>query len=311
MPHELPSLLLILLTGLLAREAAASTPPATATTAPARTDLRIITFNIRYPAPRDILNGNGWPMRKELLFKTIEAFDPDLMGLQEVVPAQGEEIKARFTAYDFLGVPRNDGKSVGEMAAVLFRRTRFEKLRDGHFWLSQTPDVIGSKGWDADLPRIVTWVELRDLANDRRPLLLVNTHFDHIGREARLESAKLLRRRMIELAGDREAVIVTGDFNARPDSPPYQEMLGPSDSSLRLIDSFREAHPQPTSRQFSVHGFTGENSAPVRIDWVLRSRHFLTLSAEIDRNSENGRYPSDHFPVEAILRWNAPATSAP
>ena len=296
---------LVVLTGLLAREAAvAATPPGTA---PSRDDLRIMSFNIRLATPKDIPSGNAWPMRKEIFFKTIEAFDPDLMGLQEVTPPQGDEIKSHFaSSYDFLGVPRNDGKTSGEMAAVLFRRERFGKVRDGHFWLSATPDVIGSKGWDADLPRIVTWVELRDRRNRDRPLLFFNTHFDHLGKTARVESAKLMRQRVVELSGENPVgVIVSGDFNVPQDSPPYKQLLGSAEAPPRLVDTFKEIHPHPATRPFTWHGFVGENPThPERIDWVLRSDHFQTMDATIDRANDNGRYPSDHFPVEAILRWN-------
>ena len=294
--------IMILLSSLSPSLAAASTPSATQPT-----DLRVMTFNIRYATPKDIPSGNAWGLRKDLFFKTIEAFAPDLMGLQEVLLNQGDDIKAHFTSYDFLGVPRNDGKTSGEMAAVLFRRDRFEKVRDGHFWLSETPEKVGSKGWDADLPRIVTWVELRDRRNAGRPILFFNTHFDHLGKVARVESAKLMRRRMVELAGGEKGpagIVVTGDFNVGADSPPYKEMLGlNSDAPPRLIDTYKELHPQPTTQDFTWHGFVGQNPHPSRIDWILRSDALSTIAAQIDRANDNGRYPSDHFPVEAVLRW--------
>jgi endonuclease/exonuclease/phosphatase family metal-dependent hydrolase len=264
-----------------------------------------MSFNIRFATPKDL--ANGWPFRKDLLFKTIEAFGPDLVGLQEVLTTQRDDLIAHFgKGYDFLGVPRNDGKTAGEIAGILFRRDRFEKVRDGHFWLSPTPEVPGSKGWDADLTRIVTWVELRDHRNADRTLLYFNTHFDHLGKVARVESAKLMRRRIVELSNDAKppAVIVTGDFNVGADSAPYKEMLGlNSDSPPRLTDTYRELHPQPTTQDFTWHGFVGTNAHPSRIDWILRSDAFQTVGATIDRANDNGRYPSDHFPVEAVLRW--------
>jgi len=273
-------------------------------------ELRVMSFNIRYATPKDIPSGNAWPQRKEVLFKTIEAFDPDLAGLQEVLPTQGAELKERFAkTHDFIGVPRNDGKTSGEMAAILFRRDRFEKVRDGTFWLSPTPDVVGSKGWDADLPRVVTWVELRDTKNNDRPLLFLNTHFDHLGKQARLESAKLMRQRVLELAalGGDKAIIVTGDFNVPQYSPPYKELLNGSDGgggdTLRLVETFKDATPKPTTQDYTFHGFTGTNDRADRIDWVLRSDHFKTIKGVIDRNNDNGRYPSDHYPVEAVLEW--------
>src|SRR5687768_18006196 len=113
-------------------------------------ELRVMSFNIRYDNPND--GPNGWPLRKELFFQTIEKFNPDLLGLQEVRPGQASEIRQRMKDYEMLGVGRNDGKEDGERASILFRRERFEKVREGTFWLSETPEKP-SKGWDADLPR--------------------------------------------------------------------------------------------------------------------------------------------------------------
>jgi endonuclease/exonuclease/phosphatase family metal-dependent hydrolase len=247
-------------------------------------------------------------MRKDLVFRTIESFDPDLLGTQEVLPIQGEDLKARLTKYQFIGVPRDDGQTRGEMAAVLFRRERFDKVRDGTFWLSESPDVVGSKGWDAQLPRVVTWALLKDKRHDSIPVLFVNTHFDHIGKQARLESAKLMRTKILELVGDaggsdKAAVVVTGDFNAPQYTAPYKALLGETGGPLPLIETFKEAHPRPTSQDFTFHGWLDENKTPHRIDWVLRSNAFETLAAEIDRTKEDGRYPSDHYPVTAILRY--------
>jgi endonuclease/exonuclease/phosphatase family metal-dependent hydrolase len=278
--------------------------------APAAKPLRVMSFNIRLATPKDIPSGNAWPTRRELLFKTIEAYDPDLLGTQEVLPVQGAELKERLKGYTFVGVPRNDGKTSGEMAAVFFRTERFEKVRDGTFWLSPTPDVVGSKGWDADLPRVVTWVELRDKlaggggdgAGGKR-LFFFNTHFDHLGRQARLESATLLRKKILEIAGPDAPVIVTGDFNAPENSEPYKRLLGqPADPQL-LTDTRSATHAtsKPTTREYTFHGFTGRNDKPSRIDWILCSDHFRVSATTIDATNDNGRYPSDHFPITATL----------
>jgi len=268
-------------------------------------DLAVMTFNIRNSNAHDGVN--AWPNRRELFFRTIEAFDPDLLGLQEVLPLQGTQIKEQFESkYDFVGVPRDDGKTRGEMAAVLFRRDRFEKMNEGHFWLSATPDVVGSKGWDADLPRIVTWVELRDRKTDNQRLFFFNTHWDHKGVRARLESAGLMRRKISEIAKD-APVVITGDFNAPEASPPYNRMLAHGEwdgIGLGLFDSYRIIHPSPAADEFTAHPFTGKSDQPNRIDWILHTGHFRTRMAQIDRTNDNGRYPSDHFPVEAKLAWD-------
>ena len=267
-------------------------------------DLRVMSFNIRNSNAKDGVN--AWPNRRELLFNTIENFDPDLLGLQEVLPLQRDQLRERFEkSHELIGIPRNDGKTSGEIAGVLFRRERFEKAGEGHFWLSPTPDVVGSKGWDADLPRIVSWVELRDRKTECQRLFFFNTHWDHIGVRARQESAALMRRRIHDIAKG-EPVIVTGDFNAPDGSVPHARMLGfgsGDDLPLRLLDSYRVIYPTPTADDFTAHPFTGKSDKPVRIDWILHTPHFRTRFAEIDRTNDNGRYPSDHFPVIAKFAW--------
>lgn len=266
-----------------------------------------MSFNIRFGTALD--GANSWPFRRELLFKTIEKYDPDLLGLQEVLPFQRAQLIERLKSLDFVGVPRGDGKTTGEISGAMFRRERFEKVREGHFWLSPTPDVPGSKGWDAALPRIVTWVELRDRRSDNGRLFFFNTHWDHKGPEARLQSAILMRQRMKTIAAD-TPVIVTGDFNAPFHSEPYRRMTAPKsdDGAPRLFDSFIELHPKPTTQDFTPHPFTGKNDHPIRIDWILHTQEFQTAQAGIDHTNDNGRYPSDHFPVTATFGWRAAAT---
>jgi endonuclease/exonuclease/phosphatase family metal-dependent hydrolase len=259
-------------------------------------DLRVMTFNIRLVNLKD--GANGWLLRREMLYRTVEAFDPDLLGTQEVKLLQREDLKRRLTAYDTVGVGRDDGKDAGEHSLVMFKRERFEKVREGTFWLSETPEKAGSKGWDAQLPRICSWVELRDRKSGGRPIVFFNTHWDHIGKTARAESAKLMRRKVEEIAGAEKPVVITGDFNSPSGSGPYKELLG-----NRFVEAWGEVNRHPTTQDFTAHGFTGKNPRGERIDWILHSSPFRTKSAEINRYSENGRFPSDHFPVQAVLRW--------
>jgi endonuclease/exonuclease/phosphatase family metal-dependent hydrolase len=258
-------------------------------------ELRVMSFNIRYDNPLD--GENAWPKRRELAFATIEKFAPDLLGLQEVQHGQAKAFAARMKGYEMHGVARDDHPR-SERSSILFKRERFEKVRGGDFWLSETPDAAGSKGWDADLPRIVSWVELRDRDAGGRTVFFFNTHWDHRGAEARAQSAKLMRSRVADIAGDKP-VIITGDFNTPQESGPYKTMLGGG-----FFDAFPEVHQQPTRDDYTFHGFTGtSNRGHSRIDWVLRSRHFRTVDAGIDRTNDHGRYPSDHFPVYAVFEW--------
>ena len=257
-----------------------------------------MSFNIRYDNPND--GPNRWANRREMLFGVIEAADCDLIGLQEVLPSQAAELKERFgKTYAFLGVPREDGKTRGEIALIMYRRDRFDARRDGTFWLSETPDQVGSKGWDAALARVVTWVELIDRRAGDRPLVYFNTHWDHQGKRAREGSAKLMRQKITELASDRP-VVITGDFNAdaRSRPSPYRTLLGET-----LFDTFADVHPAPTTQDFTFHGFKGQGTE--RIDWILHNAAFRTREATIVRtHNDEGRYPSDHFPVTATLQWS-------
>jgi endonuclease/exonuclease/phosphatase family metal-dependent hydrolase len=263
-------------------------------------ELRVMSFNIRYGTAND--GDNNWTKRREFLVETIRAFDPDLLGTQETLDFQRDYIAGQLEGYEHVSAGRNDGKESGEMAAVFYRAARFEKLDGGHFWLSESPDVPGSKSWDSALTRIATWVKLRDKQHPRaRPLVFFNTHFDHMGQEARLRSAELLRRRIDDLAPE-TPVIVTGDFNCGEDAAPHAMLFGISGRQRsRVIDTYRAAHPDQQPGEGTFSGFQAGRVEGARIDWIGCSRGFRVLAAEIDRTERNGHTPSDHFPVTAIL----------
>jgi endonuclease/exonuclease/phosphatase family metal-dependent hydrolase len=263
-------------------------------------DVRVMSFNIRYGTARD--GENRWDNRREFVVETIRAFDPDLLGTQETLGFQRDYLAEKLPGYAVLGVGRDDGAERGEMMALYFKRDRFEKLDGGHFWLSETPEKPGSKSWDSSLPRMVTWVRLRDRHRpDAQPISFFNTHFDHQGPQARLESAKLLRARLAAAAKD-SLCIVTGDFNAGEGSPPYRalfETMGETGSPV--VDSFRVQHPQRGDREGTFSGFDAKEVRGSRIDWIGMSAGWTVSAAAIDRTAREGRTPSDHFPVTAIL----------
>ncbi|HEX5103901.1 MAG TPA: endonuclease/exonuclease/phosphatase family protein, partial [Pirellulaceae bacterium] len=240
---------------------------------------------------------------KEFLAETIKAFSPDLLGTQETLGFQRDFLAGQLADYGVVGVGRDDGQEQGEMMALYFRRERFEKLGEGHFWLSETPDVSGSKSWDSSLPRMVTWVKLQDRQQPGQPpLWLFNTHFDHRGPQARLHSAELLRKQ-IGLLAKGDPVIVTGDFNSGEASEPYRALFaaaGGEDSPV--IDCFRAAHPERGASEGTASGFEAKNTGGARIDWIACSRHWEVRQAEIVRAAREGRTPSDHFPVTVVLQ---------
>jgi endonuclease/exonuclease/phosphatase family metal-dependent hydrolase len=261
---------------------------------PRAASLRVMTFNIRYGAAYD--GDNSWPHRKALVAKTIRDFDPDVIGLQEALPMQVEFLREALPAYNCVGRSREKDTD-GEQCAVFFRRERWMLQDQATFWLSQTPDLIGSKSWDSSLPRIVTWVELSDRksgANTR----VFNTHFDHRGRQARLESAKLLRSKIDALPPS--PTIVLGDFNTADDSTPHRALTQSTTPSLVLRNAYRTINPQRLIEEATFHGFLGKRAGKP-IDWILYSSHFTCDDACVETEAIGERFASDHFAVGATL----------
>jgi endonuclease/exonuclease/phosphatase family metal-dependent hydrolase len=267
-------------------------------------DVRVMTFNIRYGTAND--GENRWDNRRQWLVETVKAFNPDLLGTQETLGFQRDYLAEQLPGYGVLGVGRDDGKEQGEMMALYYKRDRFKQLDAGHFWLSETPERAGSKSWDSSLPRMVTWIKLQDLKRaDAPPIAFFNTHFDHRGPQARLQSARLIREQVGAL-GRGCSLIVTGDFNAGEGSEPYKSLFAEQGGQPSpLVDCFRAVHAQRGTEEGTASGFRANNTRGQRIDWIACSRDWTVVSAAIDRTAKDGRTPSDHFPVTVILRPSA------
>ncbi len=269
-----------------------------ATVALAADPVRVMTFNIRYGTAGD--GENAWPKRQELVLETIQKFNPDLLGTQEVLAFQADYLSEHLKDYGFVGVGRDDGKRAGEMSAIWFRNSRFKPLDSGTFWLSETPGKIGSKSWDAALPRVATWVKLRDeLA--KKDVIFLNTHWDHVGKRAREEAGKIIHTWMGEKAANLPTII-TGDFNVNEDHPGLAALMASETDSLKFYDVYRRVHPEATGEEASFGGFRGRTKGR-RIDFILASPSFVPTEATIDRTNQDGRYPSDHYPVTAVLEY--------
>lgn len=251
--------------------------------------LRVMSYNVRVGTAKD--GANHWDQRKELCASRAAAFKPDLLGLQEALKFQNDYLREALGGYGQIGAARDDGKEKGEYSTILYRKERLEALESGTFWLSETPEDAGSKSWDSAYPRVATWGRFRDKAAGGRELLFVNTHFDHKGIQARAESAKRLNAFLEKRGGPR---ILAGDFNAGPDSEAYATLAG------ILNDTWRALNPEIADGTY--HPFNGVPLSK-RIDWIFCSADFVVKEALIDRFHENGRYPSDHFPVAAVLAW--------
>ena len=268
--------------------------------------VRVMSFNIRFGKAED--GANHWRHRKELVLKTIQDFDPDILGTQEMMLLQAKFFRQNLNDYEYHGTSRIPSDIEEEQCAVFYRKERFERLAAGHFWLSGTPDVPGSKSWDAMHPRMVSWVKLRERSQPGELLFAFNTHFDHVGKEARILSAAILRERIHKIAG-RSPVVVMGDFNSDEGSLPHQILLAPTDT-LRLSDTFRVCRPDSGQQSSSTISRWNGNRSGRRIDWILVSPHWQTTDAKIDHSNDEGRYPSDHYPVTAVLSTVAGRVSA-
>jgi endonuclease/exonuclease/phosphatase family metal-dependent hydrolase len=259
--------------------------------------LRVLSFNIRYDNPDDA--PNDWPARQDRVAGLIRFHGADAAGLQEVLIGQLRDLEDRLPGYAWVGVGRSDGLEAGEFSPIFYRTDRLELVESGTFWLSDTPGVAGSTGWDAALPRIVTWARFRDRVNDR-VFVHFNTHFDHRGERARAESARLVRARIDRLDGEAQ-VIVTGDLNAVPESTPLATLLRCDAPSSCLRDARVTVEDSAYGPSGTHFGFGVGPGAGRRIDYILVSRAIRVLRHGHLAESEEGFYPSDHLPVLAEL----------
>jgi endonuclease/exonuclease/phosphatase family metal-dependent hydrolase len=297
MPTALLPLIVLLISAasppVQAPNPAPQAPPAAAAAVPPREPMTVMTFNIRYGTAKD--GENEWSARRDMLFEVIREAKPDLLGLQEALDFQIDEIIAAVTGYAVVGVGRDDGAEKGEYSAILFRTERFHVAEAGTFWFSDTPGVPGSSSWGNNITRISSWARFID--RDGRGFYHFNLHLDHQSQPSRERSTVLLRGR-IDTRSVPDPVIVTGDFNVGEGNPALATLTG---GGAPFVDTFRVLHPDVkdagTFSNFKF-GFHGTD----KIDYVLVPPGTEVLSAEIVRFSRNNRYPSDHFPVTARIR---------
>ena len=265
--------------------------------------LRWGTFNIRLQNSGDEKAGYGWSVRRDRVADYIRQNHIDVVGMQEVLHPQLEDLLARLPEYDYVGVGRTDGATKGEYSPVFFLKEKFEVLEKGNFWLSETPDVPGSKGWDAALERIASYAKLRDKATGK-VFMAVNTHFDHVGVKARRESAKLIMRKIQEIVGTRPAV-VTGDFNVTENDEAYKTMIGSQTENGQTV-KFNDAYhmtPNHTGTTYTWHEFC--HIPPLKCEKI----DFIFITPTIRVNHSHIEVPnpdamlSDHNPHWADLEF--------
>ena len=263
--------------------------------APTCKPLRVMTYNIRLDLESDGVN--RWANRRDQFIGQIRVMQPAILGLQEVVRGQKADLEKALPGYEFLGVARDDGRSKGEFSNLAVRRDTFRVRSSGTFWLSPTPGVP-SKGWDAAYPRIATWAKL-ERRNDGRRFLALNTHFDHVGQTARLQSASQIVRWLSAQRAGGETVILTGDLNTEPGTPPIQELTS---SALGLRDTYKASQTPHVGPDGTFNAFVLVPSESRRIDYILASPSIAVENyAVLAWHGEGGRPASDHFPVIADL----------
>ena len=262
--------------------------------------IRVMTFNIRFDNPND--GPNAWPHRKDFVASTIRFHQTDIVGTQEGMHHQLTDLENLLEEFEWVGVGRDAGDEKGEFSAIFYRSDRFDLLEEGTFWHSTTPDVPGSMGWDTAITRITTWARFYDKKNDRK-LIVFNTHYDHIGEEARRESSRLILQKITELA-EGDPVVFIGDLNTTENDEPYMIITRPDAETGEplLFDGFYHSvhgHHGPTS---TWNGF--ERIFPDRrIDYIFTDTKFRVVQHGILADSRDGKFPSDHLPVVADLEF--------
>ena len=255
---------------------------------------RVMSFNIRLDTPADGIN--RWDNRKQIAVSAIIEHGVDLAGMQEVLINQMNDLKGLLPGYGHIGVGREDGKLKGEAVPIFYKLSRFELLDNGTFWLSATPADTGSVGWDAALPRICTWGKFLDKTSGGE-FYFLNTHFDHMGKTARTESARLI----LDFIGKQTGglpVILTGDFNCSPAEEPYSVLINPENE---LTDVCQSSNSSEACIEGTFNGFGAQND-PERIDMVFYKGRWEVVSYEVLKIKKGEVFISDHWPVVAELK---------
>ncbi|OEK04348.1 endonuclease/exonuclease/phosphatase family protein [Roseivirga misakiensis] len=246
-----------------------------------------MSYNIRYNNPND--GANKWDERKSEVVNLIDHYEPLVFGLQEALLDQVVFIRQSSSTYDYIGVGRDDGQEKGEFSPIFYNKEKLNLLKEGTFWLSETPDRV-SKDWDAALPRICTYGQFQ-LKDSKATFWFFNTHFDHRGKLAREKSATLIIEKIKALTQDKAPIILTGDFNAIPDSKPIQNITN------YLSDGFSSSQKPFYGPIGTFSGFDTSAKLEDRIDYIFfRNATGISLT-HIDDRRTNGLWVSDHLPV--------------
>ena len=247
----------------------------------------IMSYNIRYDNNWDLKN--SWLIRKNKVIQIFDQYSPSIIGIQEGVLNQVQYIDSSLINHDYVGVGRDDGKDKGEFCAIYFDTTRYVLLKNSTFWLSETPDTI-SVGWDAALERICTYGLFKDRIT-KKEFWVFNTHFDHMGIIAREKSSVLILKRIKKINRQSLPVILMGDFNAIPNSPPVKELI------TELSDALQISKEKLHGPRGTFNGFNEDLPVEKRIDYIFTKKLKVLSYTHINDRLDNNRHISDHLPV--------------
>jgi len=294
------------------KPAVAVSPPPVPVRTDGVIDLRMATFNIRYENDGD-RDFRSWRLRIVPAVKAIRSMRPDVFGVQEALHGQVADLRASLPDFDFHGIGRDDGKKEGEYSGIFYRSDRFDAdVTDaGTFWLSDTPEVPGSKTWGNDVTRIATWIRLVDRSTGRG-FYVFNTHWDHKNQPSREKAALLLAKRIDDRRKQSEPVVLLGDFNAVEGNAAVAYLRGKPVTlagqkqtwTHGLVDAFDTLYPAKGNRT-TLHFWSGKRDGDRNVDHILVSPGAKLIAADIFTGK--APWPSDHFPVTAQIVF--PATS--
>lgn len=255
--------------------------------------LNVMSFNVRYGTAND--GANAWSNRKDIVIDCIRQYDPDIIGMQECLDFQGDYIVQQIPDYAHFSVAREADGS-GERMTIFYKRKLLAPMETGNFWLSESPDVPGSRSWDSACPRMVTWARFYHYG-EKRFFYHFNTHFDHMSEKARQASANLLLKYVNDIAGEDVPVVITADFNAAAEqTDPWRTITGGGFTDAWVAAQERVG-PPITFGPWKAP----EEGVDNRIDWILFNKHLASHRCETVLFNRDGRYPTDHYPVIARL----------
>ena len=249
-------------------------------------DFSVMSYNIKLDYPKE--GENSWTNRKPFFINQIKFYEPDVLGVQEAMPNQMKDMDSLLVDYSFVGVGRDDGKDEGEYSAIFYKNEKFKVLQSNTFWLSQTPNKV-SMGWDAVCNRVCTYALLED-KDSGKTFWVFNTHFDHVGTEARKNSATLIIEKIKELNTENLPVVLTGDFNMEPE---HKSII----NIKKTLKDSKEIAEVTFGPEGTFNGFHFNEPVTRRIDFAFVSDNIKVSKYAVLSDNWDLKYPSDHLPV--------------